>query len=131
MGYAQATVSNLFDHYDVDRGLRSLNEIRSIVLFDTVIDETTTMLCLPRTIIEKLGLEFNRRQWTRMKGVRSECDVYGMALLAVDGRDARVEVVSVAESDPVTIGVVPNAVLNFAFDGQCHIRGSGSATMRL
>jgi len=68
---------------------------------------------MPKTLIDRLGLQQYRSRPARTPTGICDFEVYGMTQLTILGRDARVEVTEIAEGNPVLIGQVPLELLDF------------------
>lgn len=65
-------IENLKDAWEVERGLRSPNDARSVVIDDALVETGATSLSLPVSVIRELGLNKERNQNVRTSsGVRT------------------------------------------------------------
>ncbi len=80
---------------------------------NAIVDTGATLLCLPRKMIEELGLEFLRDVEVRTTNGKTKRRIYGGARLFLKDRSATVDVVELDDSLPVLIGVVPLEVMDF------------------
>jgi len=112
----RAKVENLDDLFEVKKGQRHPENVRTLDVPDALIDTGATMLSMPKRYIDQLGLTRFRTRKARTAGGVAEFGVYGMVLLTVSGREARVEVGEVADECPVLIGQVPLEILDFVVD---------------
>jgi predicted aspartyl protease len=96
----EATIENLKDAWDVERGLLPAEEARKIVVPDALVDTGSTMLSLPTRLIRQLGL--NRTGTRRVMSSVGVAEVgvydYDIVRLTIQGRDC-----------PVAVGEVPDA----------------------
>ena len=104
-----AMIENLFDLFDVKRGTRTPDEVRSVEAKDAIIDPTSTFLSLPADIISYLGIH-------PIIGPRFDPRHCGIARLTVQGRTCYVDVVQGAEGSPVLIGSIPCQSMDWAVD---------------
>jgi clan AA aspartic protease len=112
----EATIENLKDLWDVDRGRLSADQARRIVVTDALVDTGATGLSLPTRIIQRLGLEKRRsKRVTSSTGV-CEVGVYEAVRLTIQGEECTVDVVEVPDEVPVLIGQVPLELLDFVVD---------------
>lgn len=120
MGKVTATImlSNLDDLFEVEKGQRSTDYVRSIEVSDALVDTGATMLSLPTGMIQSLGLKKFRSRTARTPAGIREFDVYGMVRLDIEGRDCSVEVAELPDECPVLIGQVPLELLDFVVDPQ-------------
>ncbi len=114
----EATIENLQDVLDVERGLIPSEQVRRIVVQDALVDTGATMLSLPARMIRQLGLAKRRtRRVTTSKGA-SQADVYSTVRLTIKGRDCPMDVIEVPDDVPVLIGQIPLGYLDFVVDPQ-------------
>ncbi|MBI1902606.1 MAG: retroviral-like aspartic protease family protein [Planctomycetia bacterium] len=111
-----AKIENLEDLFEVRRGLRPPDQVRSVDLRDAVVDTGATMLSLPRRLIQQLGLTFVRNRQGRTAMGLGTFGVYSVVQLTVQGRDCKVEVTEVPDDCPALIGQVPLELLDWVVD---------------
>jgi hypothetical protein len=116
----EAKVENLEDLWEVRKGTRAPDKVRSIVIPEALVNSGATGLSLPTSTIQKLGL---RKQYT--KNFRSAtgvgtASVYDTVQLTVQGRDCRVDVMEVPDGTPALIGQIPLEWLDFVIDMKNH-----------
>jgi predicted aspartyl protease len=112
----EATIENLKDAWDVERGLLPADQARKIVIPDALVDTGATMLSLPTRLIRQLGL--NRTGTRRVMssvGV-AETGFYDIVRLVIQGRDCPVAVSEVPDGTPTLIGQIPLEYLDFVVD---------------
>jgi clan AA aspartic protease len=112
----EATIDNLEDVWAAQSGQIKGAEVRSVQVSDALVDTGATLLSLPKSLIERLGL---KRKYT--KRVTSslgpgEVDVYGTVRLTIQGRECPLDVLEVPDSVPVLIGQIPLEYLDFVID---------------
>jgi len=78
-----------------------------------IVDTGATLLCLPRSMIEKLNLEFRKSINVRTTNGKAIRRIYGSARIFIKDRDATVDVVEIDDDLPPLIGVVPLEVMDF------------------
>ncbi|MEX0717078.1 MAG: retropepsin-like aspartic protease [Planctomycetaceae bacterium] len=114
----QATVENLQDLWDVDRGMLRPDEIRSIAVDDALVDTGATTLALPTRFIERLGLRKTyEKQATSSQGV-ALVNVYDAVRLTIGDRFCTVDVIEIPDDVPVLIGQIPLEMLDYVVDLQ-------------
>ena len=113
-----AKIENLDDIFEVDKGQRKPNDVRRFEVTDAMVDTGATTLLLPTRFIQQLGLKQFRTRTARTAGGMVTMGMYGMVLLTVQGREARIEVGEVADDMPVLIGQIPLEILDFVIDTQ-------------
>ena len=117
---AEARIENLFDTWDDERGLKSPELIRSVVIPDAVVDLQVTLLGLPLCQINELGLikTATKRGW--MANGIADINVYDPVRLTIQGRDCVVEVTEFPDGYSAIIGQVPVRLLDFVIDRRIH-----------
>ena len=58
----EATVENLMDLWDADRGLIQPDQVRRVQLIDALVDTGATTLALPTRFVTQLGLKKKLRK---------------------------------------------------------------------
>src|SRR5262249_36670330 len=116
--FAAATIENLGDLVEAERGNRSDSEVRRVDVSDALVDTGATTLALPSHLIAKLGLKkvFERR--ARSTRGTHMVDMYQAVRLTIHGRSCTVDVMEVPDDVPVLIGQVPLELLDFVVDPQ-------------
>ena len=110
-----AKMENVYDLYDVERGLLTADKVRSLEVTDALVDTGATNLSMPRRLIEQLGLKyFTTRQAKTATGMPTR--MYGLVRLAVQDRFCHAEVAEVADDCPVLIGQIPLEALDYVVD---------------
>jgi predicted aspartyl protease len=111
-----ARVENLSDSLRARAGEIRPEAVRAVEVSDAVVDTGAKLLCLPKPLIEALGLElFETRPAQTSAGV-VPCNLYRAVWLTVQGRRCTVDVAEVDDSCPVQIGYVPLELLDFVVD---------------
>lgn len=113
-----AKVENLADVHLVQRGMLEPDQIRSIEVYDALVDTGATILGLPKRLIAELGLDPIRTRQARTAGGLIKIQVYGATRVTVQGRECFSEVSELPDDCPVLIGQVPLEVLDFVVDPQ-------------
>ena len=111
-----ATVENLKDLWDADRGMLEQDKVRRIVIPDALVDTGATGLSLPARLIQQLGLPQRGTKRVRTTGGDRQSAVYEAARLTIQGRDCTVDVMEVPNSVPALIGQIPLEFLDFVID---------------
>jgi predicted aspartyl protease len=83
---------------------------------DALVDTGATYLCIPKRLIQQLGLAPARKRRVRTAAGLSDVAVYHPVRLTVQGRDCMLEVAAIADDCPVLIGQVPLEMLDFVVD---------------
>jgi len=112
----EAKIENLKDLWDVQRGLLTPDQARSLTVTDALVDTGATLLSLPTSLIERLGLEkFTSKQVRSSRGV-SEAALYEAVRLTIGGRSCTMDVMEVPDDVPILIGQLPLEHLDFVVD---------------
>lgn len=110
-----AVVSNIDDRRRALRGELALNQVRSAAV-SALVDSGATYLCLPKAVIDDLGLPLNGTRPTRTAAGVRQMKMYGGAHLEIEGRTCEVEVMSLEESLQALLGQIPLEALDFWID---------------
>jgi clan AA aspartic protease len=116
--FATATVENLLDLGEVDRGNRPAEQVRRIVVSDALVDTGATTLALPTRLITQLGLKKIYERRARSTRGTHMVAMYQAVRLTIDGRSCTVDVMEVPDDVPALIGQVPLELLDFVVDPQ-------------
>jgi predicted aspartyl protease len=111
----EATVYNASDHADARMGKMPLDEARRVEVADALVDTGVTMLAMPKSLIDRLGVvkQYEKRAMTA--GV-STINVYGPARVAIMGREAPTDILEVPEGNPVLIGQILLEAMDWVVD---------------
>ncbi len=111
-----ALVESIEDGFRARRGEISSAEIRRVEIAEALVDTGATTLCLPRELIQQLGLaSFGERRSMSSSGPR-QTRIYGPVKLTIQGRDCNVDVLELPDGVPPLIGQVPLELLDFVVD---------------
>jgi predicted aspartyl protease len=111
-----AKVENLGDLVLVERGLLPGDQVRSIEVNDALVDTGATILSLPKSKIQHLGLTLVRAQMARTSAGTITTGVYGTARLTIQGRYCPTDVSELPDECPVLVGQIPLESLDFVVD---------------
>jgi predicted aspartyl protease len=112
----EATIENLKDLWDAERGLLPAEKARRINVDDALVDIGATLLSLPTRLIQQLGLATTgKKHVTSSVGV-SEANMYEAVRLTIQGRTCTMDVMEVPDSVPVLIGQIPLEHLDLVVD---------------
>jgi len=111
-----AKIENLEDLFAVKRRLLPAEQVRQVEVTDALMDTGATSLCMPRSLIARLGLDPLRVRRARTSAGTMDVQVYGTARLTIEGRDCPCDVTEVPDDCPVLIGQVPLELLDFVVD---------------
>lgn len=112
----EARIENLEDLWAVKQALRTPDQARSVIVQDALVDTSATLLSLPTSLIQRLGLsKVSTKQVRSSLGV-SESALYDAVRLTIGGRTCTMDVVEVPGEIPVLIGQLPLKHLDFVVD---------------
>lgn len=112
----EAVIENLEDLWAVKRGLIADNEARQVVVQDALVDTGATLLSLPSSVIERLGLEKTDTKRVSSSIGPAEAAVYQAVRLTIQGRSCSMDVMEVPDDVPVLIGQLPLEHLDLVVD---------------
>ena len=114
----EATIYNLGDLIDVERGRLTPSDVRKVIVNDALVDAGATTLSMPRSLLERIGLtkQYEKRAITAA-GERM-MNVFGTAKVVIMGRDCVTDVLEVPEGNPVLIGQIPLEMMDWVVDLQ-------------
>jgi predicted aspartyl protease len=113
-----ATIENLGDLFEVERGSRSADEVRRIRVDDALVDTGATTLALPSSLIQRLGLHRVYEKQVRSTSGLGLVSVYEAVRLTIADRFCTVDVMEVLDEVPVLIGQIPLEMLDLVVDPQ-------------
>lgn len=112
----EATLENLKDLWAVERGLLPPEQARRVVIPDALVDTGATLLSLPTSLIQQLGLaKTSSKRVTSSSGL-GEAAVYEAVRLTIQGRSCTMDVMEVPDTVPVLIGQLPLEHLDLVVD---------------
>jgi predicted aspartyl protease len=112
----EATIENLKDLWDVERGFKPPDQARRVVVPDALVDTGATLLSLPTCLIQQLGLAKTSRRRVTSSAGDTEADMYDAVRLTIQGRDCTMDVMEVPDVVPVLIGQIPLEHLDLVVD---------------
>lgn len=113
-----AKLENLGDLWNVEQGLKSADDVRSVIVDEALVDTGCTSVGLPRRLIEQLGLSFMQRRPVRGVTGKAEATIYGTVRLTVHDRFCISDAMEVPDDCPVLIGQVPLELLDFVVNSK-------------
>ena len=111
-----ATVYNLGDLIEVERGKLAAVDVRKVVIVDALVDSGATTLSMPRSLLDQIGLTKRYEKRARTAGGERIMSVYGAARVEIMGRDCVTDVVEIPEGNPVLIGQIPLEMMDWVID---------------
>ncbi|HEV3257109.1 MAG TPA: retropepsin-like aspartic protease [Gemmataceae bacterium] len=114
----EATIENLKDLWDAERGLRPPDQVRRVTVSDALVDTGASTLALPTRLIGQLGLTKRYDKRATSSAGTKQVAVYEAVRLTLLGRDCTVDVMEVPDEVPVLIGQLPLEALDLVVDLQ-------------
>jgi clan AA aspartic protease len=112
----EATLENLKDQWAVETGMLPADQARRVIVPDALVDTGATLLLLPTSLIQQLGLkQFTTKRVTSSSGT-TEAAMYDAVRLTIQGRSCTMDVLEVPDGLPVLIGQIPLEHLDFVVD---------------
>jgi predicted aspartyl protease len=112
----EATVENLEDLWAAKRGLLPREQIRRVTIPDALVDTGATLLSLPRSVIEQLGLTKSGTKRVTSSTGSGEAAMYEAVRLTIQGRTCTMDVMEVPDGVPALIGQLPLEHLDLVVD---------------
>ena len=104
---ATITVTNEVDKMLAERGFIPAEQIRSVTIYNILVDTGATRLCLPEDIISQLGLTLvGEIQGNTAIGSR-QFRLFKNVGLAVAGREGRYDCVEIPAGEEPLLGLIP------------------------
>ncbi|MBI4579280.1 MAG: aspartyl protease family protein [Planctomycetes bacterium] len=111
----EVTVENYVDVERAERGELAPDQVRRLKA-EALVDSGATYLCLPKSLIERLGLVFQRTKEARTVTGPVSLGVYGVAKVYVQGRDCISEVMELPEGRTPLLGQIPLELMDWWID---------------
>jgi predicted aspartyl protease len=105
--FTTITVTNRADQILARNGVIPEANIRSITLQNVLADTGATMLCLPASVIEQLGLELAREVTAETAMGIGSARIFQDAKLSISGRDGTFECLELPGGGSALLGVIP------------------------
>ncbi len=112
-------VENHDDGLRSDRGEIPPEKIRRVTV-GALVDSGATFLCLPQSMIDQLGLPFNRKRETRGLTGNIIMRIFSGARVDVQGRACTAEVMALADDRQALLGQIPLESLDWWIDVANH-----------
>jgi len=112
----EATIENLKDLWDTNRGLLPADQARRVTVTDALVDTGATLLSLPSAVIRELGLSQTGSRRVTSSAGPTRAAMYEAVRLTVQGRDCTMDVLEVPDGVPVLIGQIPLEHLDLVVD---------------
>jgi predicted aspartyl protease len=111
-----AKLENIGDILKAAAGEIPPDQVRHVEVTDALVDTGATMLLVPKSIIQTLGLIEFRQRPSRGLGGPLEMHIFTAVRLTVQGRDCTVDVGEIPDEFPMLIGQVPLELLDWVVD---------------
>jgi predicted aspartyl protease len=112
----EATIENLKDLWDAERGLIANEQVRKLDLSDALVDTGATLLSLPTRMIRQLGLSKTGAKRVTSSTGAGTADIYSAVRLTIQDRFCTMDVMEVPDDVPALIGQIPLEHLDFVVD---------------
>lgn len=109
-------IRNLVDLANVEAGLISAGEARSITLDRILLDTGATHLCLPQDLIDALGLRKSREVLVETATTATFVGLFQGAELEVSGRTCGADVIALPIGRPALFGVLAMEALGMTLN---------------
>lgn len=113
----QVTVENYSDVERFELGEIAADAIRRITV-DALVDSGATYFCLPKSLIERLGLRFRKMKETKTVAGPMDLGIYAAARVEVQGRDCVTEVMELPEGRQCLFGQIPLELMDWWVDAK-------------
>lgn len=108
-------VENFEDRSRAARGEISPDQVRRVQV-QALVDTGVTFFCLPKSLVEKLGLSFVMDKESRTVAGPITLGIYAAAHLEVQGRSCITQVLALPESRQVLLGQIPLEMMDWWVD---------------
>lgn len=108
-------VENLADVFRAEAGEINVNEVRAVEL-EALVDTGASLLCLPKSIIESLGLRLYETRDAITANGNVPRGIYRGAQLVIDDRSCIMNVMELSEGVPPLVGYIALEHLDFIVD---------------
>lgn len=112
----EATIENLKDLWDEQRGLLPAEQVRRVTVSDALVDTGATLLSLPTPLIQQLGLARTTSKHVISSAGPTTAFMYEAVRLTIQGRYCTMDVLEVPDGVPVLIGQIPLEHLDLVVD---------------
>jgi predicted aspartyl protease len=112
------TVINRADQIRAKDGTIAVEKVRSVDLVNVLVDTGATTLCLPKEVIEKLGLSVLKEVEVMTAMGIGKARIFEDARLVLCGREGTFECLELPEGGSALLGVIPLEMLGLEPDLQ-------------
>ncbi len=114
----EAVIENLEDLWAVKRGLQPVEQARRFTIPDALVDTGATLLSLPTSLIQELGLSRAATKRVTSSAGLTETGLYEAVRLTIQNRSCTMDVLEVPDGVPVLIGQIPLEHLDLVVDSR-------------
>jgi predicted aspartyl protease len=111
----EVVVENQYDVSRARKGEILAEQIRRVKV-DALVDSGATYLCLPKSDVDRLGLQYERSKDARTVTGVVTLGIYSMVRASVQGRDCISEVMAVPEGRQPLLGQIPLELMDWWVD---------------
>jgi predicted aspartyl protease len=115
-----ALIENIGDLIEVERGRLVKENVRAIEVPDALVDNGAWGLSIPKTMLEKLGLNYIKTRRAKTAAGDVDVRIFGTTRLTIQGRDTPMDVTELPDNCPVLIGQIPLEAMDFVVDMKAH-----------
>ncbi len=113
---AEIKLVNLQDLHAVRLGVREPEDVRQLTVTDALVDTGATGLCLPTSLIERLGLTPVGKRTARTAAGIVERTVYSEVEYTLLDRSSTIRVTDLPEGSPILVGHIIMETLDLWVD---------------
>lgn len=113
---ATLTLTNLGDRLQAMQGAIATDQVRSITLNNVLVDTGATLLCLPDTIINQLGLTVLREVDVATAAGFKKARIFQGVNLSLAGREGTFDCLELPGGQDALLGVIPLEALGLEPD---------------
>jgi len=111
----RVNVENYADIERAEAGEIPAEKVRRVAV-DALIDSGAAYFCLPKSLIDRLGLRFRKKKETKTVAGAMDLGIYAAARIEVQGRDCVTEVMELPEGRQCLLGQVPLELMDWWID---------------
>ena len=109
-------LENLKDLHAVELGIIKPEDVRRLTVEDALVDTGATGLCLPKSLVEQLGLTPIRKRRVQTANGIAERTIYSEVRYTVLARSESIQVTDLPEDAPVLVGHMILEALDLCVD---------------
>lgn len=114
------TVYNLGDLFEVKRGRLPADQVRKVEVRDALVDSGATTLCLPKRLLDQLGVTPAYQQRAMTAAGERVTTMYDSVRAEIQGRIATVDPAGLPDECPVLVGQLVLEAMDWAIDMKRH-----------